>query len=291
LPPNTIQYCTSSPCNANMSSSSAAAAANTQGPQGGTASSRVDRQEQARKLKLKERKDSVLYIPYRCETCGKIPESEDDMLFKCERCSMALYCNAECGASEGRLASPQTGMQKNLTIYNSGVVLLTITTSSPNILRVPKRKRIAISCRSVPLRMMNAAFVVPKKNLERTECCGNWICNTEEDYQLFSYSREFCSRSHNRYTTCTWHCTEEHGSSVDWRECKECMKDSTKNNVRSWNSTNGYNFTPGLMAAYPKGSMITAECCSCHGRIATGFEAHVYSPSVNGPTCKYCNDE
>lgn len=28
------------------------------------------------------------------------------------------------------------------------------------------------------------------------------ICDTSDNYQLMSYSREFCERSHDRYTLC-----------------------------------------------------------------------------------------
>ena len=52
-------------------------------------------------------------------------------------------------------------------------------------------------------------------------CCGQVVCNREDEYQMFSYSREFCDRSHRRYTTCGKHDSERH--SGDWRECKICV--------------------------------------------------------------------
>ena len=46
---------------------------------------------------------------------------------------------------------------------------------------------------------------------------------------------------------------------------------------KSWYSTNGYNFTPGLESDYPKGQMVTEACGNCGGHIATGFEGHSFS--------------
>ena len=39
-------------------------------------------------------------------------------------------------------------------------------------------------------------------NLTKTECCGNWICDDEDQYVLFSYARNSCYRNHDRYTLC-----------------------------------------------------------------------------------------
>ena len=124
-----------------------------------------------------------------------------------------------------------------------------------------------------------------KENLERTECCGNWICNTEADYQMFSYSRKHCIRSHRKYTMCGTHCSESHEG--DWRTCEACATFAFEGaGVRSWYTTNGYNFTPGLFAAYSTGSSITDQCSRCQGRIATGFEG--YSSSGQGLCCESC---
>jgi hypothetical protein len=42
------------------------------------------------------------------------------------------------------------------------------------------------------------------------ECCGQLLCDKEEQYVMFSYSREFCDRSHRRYTACGSHAAEGH---------------------------------------------------------------------------------
>jgi hypothetical protein len=44
----------------------------------------------------------------------------------------------------------------------------------------------------------------------KTECCGNWICDDHDKYQLFSYARNSCARNHDRYTVCGAHFNEGH---------------------------------------------------------------------------------
>src|ERR687887_2347938 len=60
-------------------------------------------------------------------------------------------------------------------------------------------------------------------NLTKTDCCGQWICDDEDQYLMFSYARNSCSRNHWRYTLCGYHYNERHNG--DWRECDECKKD------------------------------------------------------------------
>jgi hypothetical protein len=50
------------------------------------------------------------------------------------------------------------------------------------------------------------------KNLTKTEFCGNWICDDEHTYVMFSYARNSCSRNHSRYTLCSFHHNEGHSS-------------------------------------------------------------------------------
>lgn len=61
--------------------------------------------------------------------------------------------------------------------------------------------------------------------LTRTECCGNWICDDEDQYQLFFYARNSCFRNHRRYTLCGYHHAERHSGpwqdGATWREEQE----------------------------------------------------------------------
>src|SRR3972149_4726375 len=77
------------------------------------------------------------------------------------------------------------------------------------------------------------------KNLTRTECCGQWICDDEHKYVLFSYARNSCSRNHRRYTVCGYHSAEEHAG--DWRECGRC-RNEIQTEMYVWYGTNEHNF-------------------------------------------------
>ena len=81
-----------------------------------------------------------------------------------------------------------------------------------------------------------------RKPLYRTECCGNWICDDEDSYVMFSYARNSCSRNHRRFTLCGYHSAEEHVGA--WQECKEYPHDFEHElEMYAWYGTNGYNFT------------------------------------------------
>ncbi|MBU2213112.1 hypothetical protein KKC44_04620 [Patescibacteria group bacterium] len=80
------------------------------------------------------------------------------------------------------------------------------------------------------------------KKLIKTECCGNWICDDEDGYVLFSYARNSCSRNHRRFTLCGYHACEEHEG--DWKDCKKCLSDfKHEMEMYVWYGTNEYNFT------------------------------------------------
>ncbi len=78
-------------------------------------------------------------------------------------------------------------------------------------------------------------------NLTQTECCGQWICDDEDQYVLFSYDRNSCYRNHRRYTLCGYHHAEGH--SGDWKECPQCREDF-KHELEMYveYGTNEYNF-------------------------------------------------
>lgn len=78
-----------------------------------------------------------------------------------------------------------------------------------------------------------------KKNLTKTECCDNWICDDAHEYVLFSYARNSCYRNHDRYTLCGYHHIEGHPG--HWRDCQECRNDF-ETEMYVWYGTNEYNF-------------------------------------------------
>jgi len=76
-------------------------------------------------------------------------------------------------------------------------------------------------------------------NLTKTECCGNWICDDEDQYVLFSYDTNSCHRNHRRYTLCGYHHTERHAG--DWKDCPQCKED-IETEMYVYYGTNEYNF-------------------------------------------------
>jgi len=77
------------------------------------------------------------------------------------------------------------------------------------------------------------------RNLIKTDCCNNWICDDEHKYVMFSFGRNSCHRNHRKQTLCSYHCAEDHAG--NWWECDKCRKNfSTPEYV--WFGTNEYNF-------------------------------------------------
>ena len=77
--------------------------------------------------------------------------------------------------------------------------------------------------------------------LYRTECCGNWICDDEHKYRMFSFATNSCSRNHQRYTVCACHHNEGH-EQQDWRTCSACRDYYHKLEMYVWAATNDFNF-------------------------------------------------
>jgi hypothetical protein len=79
-------------------------------------------------------------------------------------------------------------------------------------------------------------------NLIKTDCCGNLICDDEDDYVPFSYDRNSCSRNHRRFTLCGYHHMEKHAG--EWTGCVVCRENFEHElEMYVWYGTNEYNFT------------------------------------------------
>lgn len=96
--------------------------------------------------------------------------------------------------------------------------------------------------------------------LTETECCGNTICDDEDEYVLFSYARNSCYRNHRRQTVCGGHHGEGHAG--DWKSCAEC-RGNGEPEMFAWWATNEYNFEklenpPAFRPTF---------CAGCHKRI------------------------
>jgi hypothetical protein len=77
-------------------------------------------------------------------------------------------------------------------------------------------------------------------NLTKTECCGQWICDDEDQYVMFSYDRNSCHRNHRRFTLCGSHFTEGHEG--NWQDCPKC-RENCATEMYVYYGTNEYNFS------------------------------------------------
>jgi hypothetical protein len=116
--------------------------------------------------------------------------------------------------------------------------------------------------------------------ITRTECCGQWICDDEDTYVLFSYARNSCSRNHRRYTLCGYHAAEEHAG--DWRECRRCRRDIITE-MYVYYGTNDYNF---VKLEHPP-TFEPTRCTRCRKVIRLAEDA--YSMKDNGYYCERCS--
>ena len=117
------------------------------------------------------------------------------------------------------------------------------------------------------------------KNLVRTECCGKWICDDEDEYISFSYARNSCYRNHDRYTLCSYHHHEGHKG--DWKTCPECRRMAEPEMV-AWFGTNEYNWEK--MPDPPKFEPTRCHKCGKVIRLSEGGYAH----GKDGYTCEEC---
>lgn len=79
------------------------------------------------------------------------------------------------------------------------------------------------------------------QNLTQTECCGQWICDDEDQYVAFSYAGNSCHRNHSRYTLCGFHFNESHKG--DWKTCPKCREEFSGDlEMYAHYGTNEYNF-------------------------------------------------
>jgi hypothetical protein len=120
------------------------------------------------------------------------------------------------------------------------------------------------------------------KPLTRTECCGNWICDDEDQYVMFSYARNSCRRNHDRYTLCSYHHNEGHAGK--WQDCEECRR-SFETEIYVYYATNEYNFEklPNPPSFEP------THCASCGRVISLGTDG--YSMSAEGYLCMRCSNK
>jgi hypothetical protein len=118
-----------------------------------------------------------------------------------------------------------------------------------------------------------------RKKLTRTQCCGQWICDAEDSYVLFSYAHNGCARNHRRNTLCGFHFVEEHKGS--WQDCKRCRRDIEAEMYARF-GTNDYN---SEKLANPPAYAPT-RCAGCGKVIKLATEGNTLSK--DGTYCINC---
>ena len=93
------------------------------------------------------------------------------------------------------------------------------------------------------------------EKLTKTSCCGNWICDDEDQYVVFSYATNSCHRNHRRYTICSAHNEGEHKGK--WQSCKKCKSEYPIEKYVDF-ATNDFNFEK--LKNPPK---ISIQCVYC----------------------------
>lgn len=120
------------------------------------------------------------------------------------------------------------------------------------------------------------------KNLTKTKCCDNWICDDASQYKLFSYARNSCYRNHDRYTVCAFHFHESHLGR--WLDCQKCMNDFSETELYVEAATNEYNFEK--LKNPPK--FKPTKCSKCSEIIVLADGGYIMSSK--GYFCFKCHD-
>jgi len=225
-------------------------------------------------------RERMLFIPRRCEAAGCAVTAP---ISKCGRCALVFYCGREHQAADWARHKVECRALARLKLVGFGFDPAEELARFPlGALRAPDGDA-RLSCA-----VCGARGGAGGSGLTETRCCDNAVCDNEHKYQLNSFQRDLCPRSHERYTACGAHATESHEG--DWRTCARCEKEfgGPPGSVRAaslvWRRFNGFNCTPGL--PLPKGTMLTGPCEKCGGRIAPGFEGTIIARGMT--MCMAC---
>jgi hypothetical protein len=115
--------------------------------------------------------------------------------------------------------------------------------------------------------------------LTRAGCCGQWICDDEDKYVLFSYARNSCHRNHRRLTLCGYHDSEGHDGG--WQDCLKCRADFPTE-IYVWYGTNEHNFEK--LANPPEYEPTHCDGCGVVVKLSEGG----YSQGPKGILCWKC---
>jgi|GEM_PF-522549 len=120
-----------------------------------------------------------------------------------------------------------------------------------------------------------------REHLTRTPCCGNWICDDEGEYVLFSYARNSCFRNHWKHTICGAHHSARHEGR--WQDCTTC-REAGPLELFVHHATNEYNFEK--LENPPQ--FEPTRCLGCGVRVRLALDGYVMSSE--GIKCMACDD-
>ncbi len=118
------------------------------------------------------------------------------------------------------------------------------------------------------------------EDLMKTPCCGNWVCDDENEYVIFTYARNSCARNHRRYTVCAHHYQERHEG--DWKKCTKC-RHSFETEIYVYFGTNEYN----LEKLENPPTFEPTLCTQCKSVISLSEDGYTIMPK-EGYVCEAC---
>nr|MDO8112522.1 SEC-C metal-binding domain-containing protein [Candidatus Sigynarchaeota archaeon] len=209
----------------------------------------------------------VIHIRKPSSTKGQVPGRKIGRNEPCP-CGSGLKYKRCCGSNKPVSMGDGSGAQPGSIRSNpshredAGVVprkskfpLLELPEMAPSLEKVPKTS------------LKRCGLCGKAGHLTKTECCGQWICDDEDQYVMFSYARNSCYRNHNRYTLCSFHHVEGHPGK--WQDCKQC-REAFETEMYVWYGTNQYNFEklPNPPAFKP------IHCAKCNKIIDLGEDGY-----------------
>ena len=119
------------------------------------------------------------------------------------------------------------------------------------------------------------------QNLTRTYCCDQWICDDQNQYVMFSFAHNSCSRNHGRRTLCGHHAEARHVGT--WQECAKC-RSGVETELYVYFGTNEYNFEK--LANPP--TFEPTRCGTCKATLKLGEEG--FSQRGKEYYCEACTE-
>lgn len=244
-----------------------------------------------------EKKDESVHVqwwyPSRCEHSGC---EVLDGLGKCSACKMVQYCCKEHQKADWPAHKDECKCFQRIgaraTFYVDAEILERFPMRPPDADATGQRAVFSLSHEPIPSPTSCPLCLRPSSSQEvkmmRTGCCGQVLC---DDPETFSCSRDFCSRSHDRYTLCGFHGVGDGcDTTKDWRECPKCQSDSRPAaegcSDRLWRGLNPYNFYPLLSSSVQRHG-ICATCNLCRKKFLPGMEGCCHH-HTHGLICNSC---